>query len=109
MKEFNFEITSKCIVEELEDNKDFKLSSKFNTTFTKKHADTIEELCDCFLVEYKNGEHMVFKDFYQLKGHYDLYNQKYFHITGRYGCIWVVGKGLIYVAKMNEKGELELI
>lgn len=72
-------------------------------------ADTIEELCDNFMVEYKNGEHMVFHDFYHLKRHYELYSQEYHHISGRYGCIWVFGKGLIYVAKMNEKGELELL
>ncbi len=28
--------------------------------------------------------------------------------TSIYGCIWT-SKGLIYVAKMNDKGELELI
>lgn len=74
-----------------------------------KQADTIEELCDNFMVEYKNGEHTIFHDFYHLKRHYELYSQEYHHISGRYGCIWVFGKGLIYVAKMNRKGELELI
>lgn len=72
-------------------------------------ADTIEELCDNFMVEYKNGEHMIFHDFYHLKRHYELYSQEYHHISGRYGCMWVFGKGLIYVAKMNDKGELELL
>lgn len=74
-----------------------------------KIADTIEELCDNFMVEYANGEHMLFPAFYHLKRHHDLYNQDYHHVAGRYGCIWVAGKGLIYVAKMNDKGELELI
>jgi len=74
-----------------------------------KQADTIEELCDNFLVEYTNGEHMMFHDFYHLKRHHDFYGQDYHHVAGRYGCIWVVGKGLIYVAKMNKEGDLELL
>lgn len=74
-----------------------------------KESDNIEELCDNFLVEYTNGEHMMFHDFYHLKRHHDLYSRDYHHIAGRYGCIWVAGKGLIYVAKMNENGGLELL
>lgn len=74
-----------------------------------KESDTIEELCDCFVVEYSNGKHMILHDFYHLQRHYDLYCREYHHIAGRYGCIWVTGKGLIYVAKMNENGELELL
>lgn len=74
-----------------------------------KEADSIEELCDNFLVEYTNGEHTMFHDFYHLKRHYELYSQPYHNVSGRYGCIWVVGKGLIYVAKMNNEGELEVM
>ena len=70
-----------------------------------KQADTIEELCDefvwidtennhnikpktgdglwCLCCDYKNGQNI-------------------------YGAIWT-DKGLIYVAKMNDKGELELL
>jgi hypothetical protein len=54
-----------------------------------KQADTIEELCDVIVcnADYKGKAE-------------DLY----FNI---YGAIWTE-KGLIYVAKMNDKGELEL-
>lgn len=74
-----------------------------------KQADTIEELCDYFVVEYTSGEHAMFRHFCDLERHYELYTQDYHHVAGRYGAIWVTGKGLIYVAKMNEQGELELI
>lgn len=65
-----------------------------------KIADTIEELCDEFvLINKKDKEHFV--DVLSP----DLYDYKNFTI---YGAIWT-DKGLIYVAKMNDKGELELL
>lgn len=62
-----------------------------------KQADTIEELCDEFVVEDKD-EFAIF------------HNSKLAKQTKGivYGAIWT-DKGLIYVAKMNEKGELELL
>ena len=74
-----------------------------------KQANTIEELCDKFIVEYKNVDPTVFNDFHDLQRHYELYWQDYHHVAGRYGAIWVKGKGLIYIAKMNNKNELELL
>ena len=80
-------------------------------------ADTIEELCDEFvgLVKSTSSDFIIMRvmahslkelkeslktklngEVYQ--GHYDIV----------YGAVWT-SKGLIYVAKMNEKGELELI
>jgi len=61
-----------------------------------KVADTIEELCDEFVVEDRDE----FAIFHNLK----LAKQTKGII---YGAIWT-DKGLIYVAKMNDKGELEL-
>ena len=59
-------------------------------------ADTIEELCDEFVGIYHNiCEVVLTKDNWDK---YDIFC----------GAIWT-DKGLIYVAKMNEKGELELI
>jgi len=74
-----------------------------------KQADTIEDLCDCFIIEYTNTEPTMFLNFCHLQRHHDLYGQDYHNVAGRYGCIWVAGKGLKYVAKMNDKGELELL
>lgn len=70
-------------------------------------ADTIEELCDCFVVVGK--KHIVWdKD--QLKGL--TFGQVKFAFANEdfeiYGAIWT-SKGLIYVAKMNENGDLVLI
>ena len=65
-------------------------------------ADTIEELCDEFVVKIKTGYLITYYDKKLLtqdanKNGADVY-----------GAIWT-DKGLIYVAKMNEKGELCLL
>lgn len=75
-----------------------------------KIANTIEELCDEFVYEY-NDELPLIR--YRETGKPTLSvlyeNMKHSnHITNIYGAIWT-NKGLIYVAKMNEKGELELL
>lgn len=69
-----------------------------------KQADTIEELCDEFViadVEHKCWER-VFKP--ALESVLKDYEKPY----EIYGAIWT-DKGLIYVAKLNDKGELELL
>ena len=64
-----------------------------------KSADTIEELCDCF-ISTRDDYHDIWDNFYEPR---TLCSE-----SDIYGAIWT-DKGLIYVAKMNEKGELELI
>lgn len=65
-------------------------------------ADTIEELCDEFVVD-KFGEKDIYKEMsIGLIQKHIARNHKI------YGAIWTY-KGLIYVAKMNDKGELELL
>ena len=71
-----------------------------------KTADTIEELCDEFV--YKNyfsfqDKPMLYPDEWDYK---ELLKTEPNVIV--YGAIWT-DKGLIYVAKMNEKGELEIL
>lgn len=68
-----------------------------------KEADTIEELCDCFVAVRKNasGTYSVF--FIELEE-----KEKWIDSYTIYGAIWTEW-GLKYVAKMNDKGELELI
>ena len=81
-----------------------------------KQANTIEELCDDFI--YKNELYKEIRKFYNhFLGEevirltdvgdlfFDLEKEEWQKI---YGAIWT-GKGLIYVAKMNDKGELELL
>ena len=78
---------------------------------SKKHiinqADTIEELCDGYVVRrYVMDEpcHWFYITKEKMKADISLRNSAY----TIFGAIWT-DKGLIYVAKMNEKGELELL
>lgn len=72
-----------------------------------KEADTIEELCDEFVVI--KGD---CKCLYKQNDIFDCQDKNAVNDLIKnneiYGAIWTC-KGLIYVAKMNEKGELELI
>jgi len=71
-----------------------------------KQADTIEELCDEFVLVEKMREvtyhhkSSKFDDFKSIA----ILNERY----TLYGAIWT-NKGLIYVAKMNNNRKLELI
>lgn len=68
-----------------------------NYTYTP--ADTIEELCDAF-VSVSEKYHDLWSNFEEPKlicSESDIY-----------GAVWT-DRGLIYVAKMNDKGELELL
>ena len=66
-------------------------------------SETLEELCDMF-VYCKSGFYEIYR---QLD--YTHYDKEYIKNGGTIkGAIWT-DKGLIYVAKMNDKGELELI
>ena len=75
-----------------------------------KVADTIEELCDEFVCE---NEHWVnhkymspeIEDCINYKDSCEKFSKT---PTNLYGAIWT-DKGLIYVAKMNDKGDLELL
>ena len=60
-------------------------------------SNSIEELCDGFVYEYQTGARVMNKKIIAMPD-----------IVKTYGAIWT-NKGLIYVAKMNEKGELELL
>lgn len=68
-----------------------------------KQSDTIEELCDELVVFFDSNVRpvRVDKSIFWAKH----YAGKTGHIMG---AIWT-DKGLIYVAKMNDKGELELL
>lgn len=63
-----------------------------------KEADTIEELCDCF-VDYceEDDSHLVSTEKPIRRRNHEIY-----------GAIWTE-HGLIFVAKMNKKGKLELL
>ena len=65
-----------------------------------KEADTIEELCDEFVCASSFCCSLL-----NAQERQDLTR---FRKSNLFGAIWT-DKGLIYVAKMNEKGELELL
>ena len=78
-----------------------------------KSADTIEELCDELVVHNPSNDgdfypkHFVYQNKWEtmLKPMSDYQKSKGIEI---FGAIWT-DKGLIYVAKMNSKGDLELL
>lgn len=67
-----------------------------------KQADTIEELCDEFVLLERNSKPRIFET---LKG---AINNKIYEDEVIYGAIWT-DKGLQFVARMHKKGGLELI
>ena len=82
-------------------------------------ADTIEELCDEFVLSANGMKPMLFKKHSRTNEQsYDLFKQSWEiwrdnkkidkNEHNYYGAIWT-DKGLIYIAKMNEEGELELL
>ena len=72
-----------------------------------KVADTIEELCDefVFIDEFFKRKHRLA---YSLENALARCKYHDVDITTLRGAIWT-DKGLIYVAKMNSEGELELL
>lgn len=81
-------------------------------------ADTIEELCDEFVIHYANGYHLItikdgettFKDGFDYGFKLKFALENGYEI---YGAIWVIDSNgaptLKSVAKMNKEGELELL
>ena len=102
-----FDVSEICIPYQIVDGWiDFNSQGRFEIA---KETDTIEELCDKFVWidnEYRRG-FICNIEFVKncTKSHEGrLYGDSKFI----FGAIWT-DKGLIYVAKMNGKGELELL
>lgn len=73
----------------------------------KKQADTIEELCDEIVIERKEKPYHSNSPIGKSKS-WKAYQPLVKVVKGIYGAIWTK-KGLIYVARMNDKGELKLL
>ena len=77
-----------------------------------KEADTIEELCDELVLKDLDTEMCFTMSAVHIQDIRDnwknLMDNDYLKSHTIYGAIWT-DKGLIYVAKMNEKGELKLL
>ena len=72
-----------------------------------KQANTIEELCDEFIFD-GGDDTPLLCTYEELKYWFNHSKEQQYKIRNCYGAIWT-DKGLIYVAKMNNDGELELI
>ena len=74
-----------------------------------RQADSIEELCDEFIFEGVDDEKPSLCDNFSELLYWFNYSKKQQYVKRNcYGATWT-DKGLIYIAKMNDKGELELI
>lgn len=75
-----------------------------------KQADNIEELCDEFVLFDDKSSYTIYTSYEEAqrirKNRIVYYDDKHNMII--YGAIWT-HKGLIYVAELNEKGELKLL
>ena len=72
-----------------------------------KVADTIEELCDEF-VGVDNSDNKPYRPFIIYGRSLEELNERQSCNESVFGAVWT-SKGLIYVAKMDESGDLELI
>ena len=84
-------------------------TARYKPTDIIKESDRIEELCDEFVHIRKNEKPVHHRRSKWLnKDHNTLKWEVKNNFCVVYGAIWT-NKGLIYVAKMNEEGELELL
>ena len=108
--------TKDLINVELEDKRFKNIYRNENYVLYKaiKQADTIEELCDKFYWDCEDSFNIHnFMTYSEAKDTWDEYVNDCLIDEEKpdrnmYGCI-KTSKGLIYVAKMNDKGKLELI
>ena len=102
------------VIKTLEDDNDLELWLKYNRTSVLNQADTIEELCDCFVIKItfattfnsKKTEYKIYETLDEAKDIVDIFHNN--DETTIYAAIWTEWD-LKYVAKMNEKGKLELL
>ena len=76
--------------------------------FAIKQADTIEELCDTFVIIGKDKDENNNPVLWNIKQDIPFLMKYYFNYNVIYGAIWT-SKGLIYVAKMDDEGNLKLL
>ena len=73
-----------------------------------KQSENLEELCDefvCYSECFNRSYYFIYKNSYdELKSDVQMFSPNY----SAYGAIWT-SKGLIFVARMNDKGDFELI
>ena len=124
LEKLNLRKTISNIKFEIRDNKLFKIMFGYEEHIYEypilKQADTIEELCDEAVAIYPDGTHDNCSVMHIVDNNgfceavYGCLSvsvddlKKDYECWEVYGAIWC-SKGLIYVAKMNDEGELVLI
>ena len=76
-----------------------------------KQSFSIDDLCDCYVEEYGDYKTVIGSRYDLFKGEDGSWRKEVGlkeHKIVVYGAIWIKN-GLKYVAKMNDKGELELL
>lgn len=73
----------------------------------EKQVKTIKELCDVFVIHFRNVESILIYD-YKTAEEYARGIEGLSRATDVYGAIWT-DKGLTYVAKFTNKGALKLL
>lgn len=109
-KEFFKDSVPNGLLYYIEINPKTKSWKKITDKSVVKQSDNILELCDEFVCESnEEGDNFfkTYKDIWLMLR--DDFWTKYKEHYNFYAGIRVKGKGLIYVAKLNDKGELELI
>ena len=97
-------------------DKRFGFNFKVDTKNILEQADTIEELCDYVVSMNELCDVPIVEELPHEMGNdrHFISNVKFQTLQGQHGEWWVklaiaTDEGLIYVAKMNDKGELELL
>ena len=81
----------------------YKMNS-MHSDFVIKESDNLEDLCDEFIgIDDWNRHHKI-----ENPNNIEIVKNFLKTFKEKYGAIWT-NQGLIYVAKLNENGELELI
>lgn len=89
------------------DPKNYETDMEVSNEYIIKESDDLKELCDCFV--YMDTKHNIIQYKYMIRNSLCSNDMKYMKMgTEIYGAIWT-DKGLIYVAKMNEEGDLKLL
>lgn len=76
-------------------------------SFVVQQASTIEDLCDEFIFDDGYGTPLLCT-YKELTYWFNYSKKQQYKTRNCYGAIWTA-KGLVYVAKLNDKRELELI
>ena len=103
----NIDMSYKPKANNIEELKEQHLIGEYKGIEIVKFADTIEELCDDFVIVEKNSRAKPIIDkiltINNLKSNLELLEDK-----DIFGGVWTE-RGLTYIAKLNKEGDLELI